>query len=101
MPETKLMQDAKKAEAYSQRVKKEMQSAREENSKIRESKDYKAKTKVMQSEREGNAKIREAKDKAKAKEMQSAREENAKIYGYKKGGLVKSGKPKIAKKGWR
>jgi hypothetical protein len=37
MPETKLMQDAKKAEAYSQRVKKEMQSAREENSKIRES----------------------------------------------------------------
>jgi hypothetical protein len=39
MPETKLMQDAKKAEAYSQRVKKEMQSAREENSKIRESKD--------------------------------------------------------------
>jgi hypothetical protein len=55
----------------------------------------------MKSEREGNAKIREAKDKAKAKEMQSAREENAKIYGYKKGGLVKSGKPKIAKKGWR
>ena len=78
MPKTKLMQDAKKAEAYSQRVKKEMQSAREENSKIRESKD-KAKTKVMQSEREGNAKI----------------------YGYKKGGLVKSGKPKIATKGWR
>jgi hypothetical protein len=29
------------------------------------------------------------------------REENAKIYGYKKGGLVKSGKPKIATKGWR
>ena len=71
-----------------------------ENSKIRESED-KAKTKVMQSEREGNAKIREAKNKAKAKEMQSAREENVKIYGYKKGGLVKSGKPKIAKKGWR
>ena len=69
-----------------------------ENSKIRESED-KAKTKVMQSEREGNAKIREAK--AKAKEMQSAREENAKIYGYKKGGLVKKGKPKLAKKGWR
>jgi hypothetical protein len=35
MPETKLMQDAKKAEAYSQRVKKEMQSAREENAKIK------------------------------------------------------------------
>ena len=56
MPETKLMQDAEKAEAYSERIK---------------------------------------------KEMESAREENAKIYGYKKGGLVKSGKPKIAKKGWR
>ena len=100
MPKTKLMQDAEKAEAYSERIKKEMQSAREENSKIRESKD-KAKTKVMQSEREGNAKIREAKDKAKAKEMQSAREENAKIYGYKKGGLIRQGKPKLAKKGWK
>ena len=100
MPETKLMQDAKKAEAYSQRVKKEMQSAREENAKIREDKD-KAKAKVMQSAREENAKIREVKDKAKAKEMQSAREENSKIYGYRKGGLVRSGKPKIAKKGWR
>jgi hypothetical protein len=55
----------------------------------------------MQSEREGNAKIREAKDKAKAKEMQSAREENAKIYGYKKGGLIRQGKPKLTKKGWR
>ena len=75
---TKLMQDAEKAVAYIEFSEKEMESAREKN-----------------------AKIREAKDKAKAKEMQSAREENAKIYGYKKGGLVKSGKPKIAKKGWR
>jgi hypothetical protein len=64
MPETKLMQDAKKAEAYSQRVKKEMQSAREENSKIRESKD-KAKTKVMLKEK--NAKIRKLKIKQKLK----------------------------------
>jgi hypothetical protein len=50
MPETKLMQDAKKAEAYSQRVKKEMQSAREENAKIREDKD-KAKAKEMECKR--------------------------------------------------
>ena len=78
MPKTKLMQDAEKAEAYSERVKKEMESAREEN-----------------------AKIREGKDKAKAKEMESAREENAKRYDYRKGGLVRQGKPKLAKKGWK
>jgi hypothetical protein len=77
-----------------------MESAREENAKIREGKD-KAKTKVMQSAREENSKIRETKDKSKAKEMQSAREENSKRYDYRKGGLVRSGKPKIAKKGWR
>ena len=78
MPKTKLMQDAEKAEAYSERIKKEMESAREEN-----------------------AKIREGKDKAKAKEMESAREENSKRYDYKKGGLVRQGKPKLAKKGWK
>ena len=78
MPKTKLMQDAEKAEAYSERIKKEMESAREEN-----------------------AKIREGKDKAKAKEMESAREENSKRYDYRKGGLVRQGKPKLAKKGWR
>ena len=78
MPKTKLMQDAVKAEAYSERIKKEMESAREEN-----------------------AKIREGKDKAKAKEMESAREENSKRYDYKKGGLVRQGKPKLAKKGWK
>jgi hypothetical protein len=55
----------------------------------------------MQSAREENSKIRETKDKSKAKEMQSAREENSKRYDYRKGGLVRSGKPKIAKKGWR
>jgi hypothetical protein len=33
--------------------------------------------------------------------MQSARDDNAKIYGYQKGGLVKKGKPKLTKKGWR
>ena len=78
MPKTKLMQDAEKAEAYSERIKKEMESAREEN-----------------------AKIREGKDKAKAKEMESAREENSKRYDYQKGGLIRQGKPKLAKKGWK
>jgi hypothetical protein len=100
MPKTKLMQDAEKAEAYSERIKKEMESAREENAKIREGKD-KAKAKEMESAREENAKIREGKDKAKAKEMESAREENSKRYDYQKGGLIRQGKPKLAKKGWK
>ena len=78
MGKTKLQKDAEKAIEYTERQSKEMESAREEN-----------------------ARIREAKDKAKSKEMESAREENAKKYGYKKGGLVRSGKPKLAKKGWR
>ena len=80
MPEikTKLMQDAERAEAYLKRLDKKMESAREEN-----------------------AKIREAKDKASSKKMESAREENAKRLGYKKGGLIRQGKPKLAKKGWR
>jgi len=78
MSKTKLMQDAEKAEAYSERIKKEMESAREKN-----------------------AKIREGKDKEKAEEMESAREENSKRYSYRKGGLVRQGKPKLAKKGWR
>ena len=100
MSKTKLMQDAEKAEAYSERVKKVMQSAREENAKIREGK-YKEKAKEMESIREEKSKIREGKDKAKAKEMESAREENSKRYDYRKGGLVRQGKPKIATKGWR
>jgi hypothetical protein len=75
---TKLMQDAEKAIANMELSKKEMESAREEN-----------------------AEKRETKDKAKSKEMESAREENAEKYGYKKGGLVRQGKPKLAKKGWR
>ena len=75
---TKLMQDAERAEAYLKRLDKKMESAREEN-----------------------AKIREAKDKASSKKMESAREENAKRLGYKKGGLIRQGKPKLAKKGWR
>jgi hypothetical protein len=33
--------------------------------------------------------------------MESLREESAKRIGYKKGGLVRQGKPKLAKKGWR
>ena len=78
MSKTKLMQDAEKAEAYSERIKKEMESAREKN-----------------------AKIREGKDKERAEEMESAREENSKRYSYRKGGLVRQGKPKLAKKGWR
>jgi hypothetical protein len=44
---------------------------------------------------------REAKDKASSKKMESAREENAKRLGYKKGGLIRQGKPKLAKKGWK
>ena len=75
---TKLMQDAEKAIANMELSKKEMESAREDSSEKRETK-----------------------DKAKSKEMESAREENAKKYGYKKGGLVRQGKPKLAKKGWR
>jgi hypothetical protein len=102
MPEikTKLMQDAERAEAYLKRLDKKMESAREENAKIREAKD-KASSKKMESAREENAKIREAKDKASSKKMESAREENAKRLGYKKGGLIRQGKPKLAKKGWR
>jgi hypothetical protein len=75
---TKLIQDAEKAIANMELSKKEMESAREDSSEKRETK-----------------------DKAKSKEMESAREENAKKYGYKKGGLVRQGKPKLAKKGWR
>ena len=100
MSKTKLMQDAEKAEAYSERIKKEMESAREKNAKIREGKD-KEKAEEMESAREKNAKIREGKDKEKAEEMESAREENSKRYSYRKGGLVRQGKPKLAKKGWR
>ena len=55
----------------------------------------------MESIREEKSKIREGKDKAKAKEMESAREENSKRYDYRKGGLVRQGKPKLAKKGWK
>ena len=75
---TKLMQDAERAEAYLKRLDKKMESAREEN-----------------------AKIREAKDKALSEKMESLREESAKRIGYKKGGLIRQGKPKLAKKGWR
>ena len=55
----------------------------------------------MKSAIEKNAIIRETKDKAKSEEMKSKIEESAKKYGYKKGGLVRQGKPKLAKKGWR
>ena len=97
---TKLMQDAEKAIANMELSKKEMESAREDSSEKRETKD-KAKSKEMESAREDSSEKRETKDKAKSKEMESAREENAKKYGYKKGGLVRQGKPKLAKKGWR
>ena len=78
MPKTQLQKDAEKAIEYMERKSKEMESKREEN-----------------------ARIREAQDKAKSKEMESKIEESAKKYGYKKGGLVRQGKPKLAKKGWR
>jgi hypothetical protein len=55
---TKLMQDAEKAIANMELSKKEMESAREKNAKIREAKD-KASSKKMESAREENAKIRE------------------------------------------
>jgi hypothetical protein len=48
-----------------------MESAREENAKIREAKD-KASSKKMESAREENAKIREAKDKASSKKEENA-----------------------------
>ena len=54
------------------------------------------KTKLMQDAEKAIANMELSK-----KEMESAREENAKIYGYKKGGLVRQGKPKLTKKGWR
>ena len=78
MSKTQLQKDAEKAIEYMERKSKEMESKREEN-----------------------ARIREAEDKAKSKEMESKIEESAKKYGYKKGGLVRQGKPKLAKKGWR
>ena len=54
------------------------------------------KTKLMQDAEKAIANMELSK-----KEMESAREENAEKYGYKKGGLVRQGKPKLAKKGWR
>ena len=97
---TKLTQDAEKAIAYMELSEKEMESAREKNAKIREAKD-KASSKKMESAREENAKIREDKDKALSEKMESLREESAKRIGYKKGGLIRQGKPKLTKKGWR
>ena len=100
MSKTQLQKDAEKAIEYMERKSKEMESKREENARIREAQD-KAKSKEMESKREENARIREAEDKAKSKEMKSKIEESAKKYGYKKGGLVRQGKLKLAKKGWR
>jgi hypothetical protein len=122
MSKTQLQKDAEEAIEYMERKSKEMESKREENARIREAQDKakskemkskieenarireaqdKAKSKEMESKREENARIREAEDKAKSKEMESKIEESAKKYGYKKGGLVRQGKPKLAKKGWR
>ena len=100
MPKTQLQKDAEKAIEYMERQSKEMESKREKNAIIRETKD-KAKSEEMKSAIEKNARIREAEDKAKSEEMKSKIEESAKKYGYKKGGLVRQGKPKLAKKGWR
>jgi DNA recombination-dependent growth factor C len=122
MPKTQLQKDAEKAIEYMERQSKEMESKREKNAIIRETKDKakseemksaieknaiiretkdKAKSEEMKSAIEKNARIREAEDKAKSEEMKSKIEESAKKYGYKKGGLVRQGKPKLAKKGWR
>ena len=100
MAKTKLQKDAEKAIDYRERLLKAMESEREENARIREAKD-KVKSEEMEAKREENARIREVKDKAKSEEMEAAREESGKKYGYKKGGLVRQGKPKLAKKGWR